>query len=213
MWRRVPAFVPIGLWLVVAGAAWSSAARHEEGVLGGLAAALRLLDGHPGAPLFLLLAYALRPLTLLPVTVLTAFAGFLLGPWLGFAVALLAVTSSSLLPYALARAARRHGVGGSRRPFQAVLIARLAMLPGDAVSAVAGALRVPPTAFVLATLLGGAPGVLVGVLAGAGVEEAFELGAVRPDLRLLAASLVVVVMSLGVAWLLRRSPAVAAIER
>jgi uncharacterized membrane protein YdjX (TVP38/TMEM64 family) len=203
MRRSLPTLLPVLLWLGFAAVVWSFAARHEEGVVGFLVEALAAFDAHPAAPGLLLVAFALRPLTLLPVTVLTAFAGFLLGPVGGFLLALAAVTLTSLVPYAIARAARRGEPGGS---FLAVAAARLAMLPGDAVSAVAGVVRVPLTTFLAATALGGAPGVLVGVLAGAGVGEAFEVGSVVPDMRLILGSAAILVLSLLVAWRLRRRP-------
>lgn len=210
--RRLRVAIALSLWAVVAIAAWTSLAAHEDGVAGGLAEVLRGVDGHPAAPIALLVAFLVRPITLLPVTVLTAFSGFLLGPVVGFAVAMVAVVGTSLLPYTVARLARGGGheaasgwrVGLERHPFVSVLTARLAMLPGDLVNVAAGALRVPVRAFVAATALGGAPGMAVGVLAGASVHGTFRVEGVRVDGALVLTSAAILVGSLLVSVYLRR---------
>lgn len=211
--RRV--VVVAGLvWVVVAAFAWWWASGYPDGPAGAVTVLLARA-ANPGTALGLLLVtFALRPLTLLPVTVLTAFAGFLLGPWWGFVVANAAVVTTSLLPYGIARWLRgrtlrppKHGWRSAlaRRPFMAVLTARLTMLPGDLVNASAGVLRVPLLPFVSATALGGSPGVLVATLAGASLRGSrFAIDALQLDLRLLAAALVVLLLSLALATWLRR---------
>jgi uncharacterized membrane protein YdjX (TVP38/TMEM64 family) len=213
-WRRYRRVVlALGVWVILAAAAWIAVGQHEDGVAGGLVALLRQVGGGPGGVLVLLVAFALRPLTLLPATVLTAFSGFLLGPVVGFAVAVGALLLTSLAPYAVARLARGRrasvrSVRGwraalARRPFEAVLTARLAMLPGDFVSAAAGMLRVPLLSFVAATAVGGLPGAAVGVLAGASIHGRFRIEGAAIDWRLAVASGVVLVVSLLIARAVR----------
>jgi uncharacterized membrane protein YdjX (TVP38/TMEM64 family) len=94
----------------------------------------------------------------------------------------------------------------SRNAFEAILIARLAAAPGDVVNVTAGGARAPFGPFVAATALGGLPGLLAVVWAGASLEGAFRVQgvAVRPEL--VAASIAMAVVALGVsAWLRRRS--------
>jgi len=218
--RRRRLVVAAAVWATLAVAAWWWASGNEDGVAGAMADLLGTAQTPAGAFGVLLAAFALRPLTLLPSTVLTAFAGFLLGPTLGLALAAIAVTLTSLLPYGAARVMRGRAVRPpragwrtdlARRPFAAVLGARLMMLPGDLVNAAAGVLRVPLLPFVGATLLGGMPGLLVGVLAGASLRGSrFEPDALQFDPRLLVAAAVVLLVSLGLATIVRRRSGAAA---
>lgn len=217
--RRVPAAVAIVLWVVLVATTWTLLARVEGGPAVGVARALTAL-ARPGVGVpVLLLAFAVRPLLLVPVTVLTAFAGWWLGTALGFAVAWGAATVSAAVPYALARALRGSPAERdapqrawrrlvSRDPFQTVLVARLMMLPGDFVSAAAGLLRVPWWRFLAATALGGAPGLAVGVLAGASLDtgDVFDVTAVRVEPLTLVAAGAAFAAAYGLAaWLRRRS--------
>ena len=212
-WRTPRVALAGTLWLLVAALAWLATGRHEDGVVGGVTSLLAQVEGRKGAPLILLLAFVLRPITLLPVTVLSAFCGFLLGPLLGFAVALVAVVSTSLIPYTFTRMARGRPLQRPRsgwlamlatHPFEAVLAARLAMLPGDLVAMTAGLLRVPVAPFVAATAIGGSPGLLISVLAGASLQGTFHAGGGSVGWPLVAASVGTLVVSLGIARALRR---------
>ena len=212
--RRRGVAMAAAVWLGLAALAWVAASRHDDGLPGAVADFVTAAESPRVAVGLLLVAYLLRPVTLLPPTVLTAMAGFLLGPALGFVVALCAVTSTSLVPYGVARWLRGRSLRPpksgwrsalARHPFSAVLSARLMMLPGDLVNASAGVLRVPLLPFLIATTLGGSPGVLVGTLAGASLRGSrFEAAALELDLRLLAVALVILVVSLAMAALLRR---------
>ncbi len=214
--RRAPASVAITLWVVLVAATWIVLARAEGGPAAELARWLAVLV-RPGVGVpVLLAAFAVRPLLLIPVTVLTAFSGWWLGPWLGFAVAWVAVTGSAAVPYALARAVRGRTAAApsprgwrgalDRDPFRTVLVARLMMLPGDLVSAAAGAVRVPWGPFLGATALGGVPGLAVGVLAGSSLEDpdVFTWSAVRIDPATMLAAAVAFALAWGLAWALRR---------
>jgi Uncharacterized conserved protein len=92
------------------------------------------------------------------------------------------------------------------RAFEAILFARLASLPGDAVNVMAGASRTPFVPFLAATALGGSPGLLAVVLAGASVEGAFRLDAASFRPGLLLASLALAGLSIFIArWARRRA--------
>jgi len=202
------------VWIALVVAAWWWASGHPEGADGAITDLLTSAETPRGALGVLVVTFALRPLTLLPSTVLTAFAGFLLGPWLGFALSLVAVLVTSLIPYGAARVLRGRSLRPpsdgwrsalARRPFEAMLTARLAMLPGDLVNVSAGVLRVPLLPFLSATALGGSPGLLVGVLAGASLRGSrFSADALTLDLRLLIGAGLVLIVSLVVASFLRR---------
>ncbi len=163
--------------------------------------------------LLLLGIYLVRPFLLIPTTILTAFCGYLYGPWLGLAIAHSAALGSALVGYTAARVwlglpeavpvAWRKRL--RERSFETILISRLAFMPGDLVNAAAGGLALPITAFVGATLLGGLPGSLVGVTAGAAMSAGpFQFGAVQIRPGFIGASLALALASVLVAALLRR---------
>lgn len=201
--------VLVGFWLL----SWTLGIGPVEAVEGALAGAA----SGPWGPLALLAAYALRSVLFLPMTVLTVFAGFLLGPWLGAGVALTGSVASALVSYGMARFVGA-GVRGPTRegegtpgwlarmrsaPFETVLISRLAAVPGDAVNVAAGVWRVPVVPFAVATALGGVPGLLAGVWAGASLEGPFEFGGLQLRPSWIVLSVAMLVGSLAISWILR----------
>lgn len=207
-WRR---WVVIGLWGALLLLFWFYARRQPGGAGALLTGWLATLTRSPAALLLLVGLYLLRPLLLLPVTILTVFSGFLLGVVGGGAFALLMSLVSATVAYGLARrlAPARPPSGAlferlNARAFEAVLTARLTFLPGDLVNYAAGVVRVPYLPFALATLLGGLPGLAMGVLAGASIEGVFRFEGLRLNLGFLLASLGLLLLSLLMSWLLRR---------
>lgn len=170
----------------------------------------------------LIAAFLARAVVLLPSTLLTVLAGFALGPVWGSLLALVGATASGLLAYGLARgstparkapAARTRGRLDvwrerlRRDAFRSTLIARLALLPGDLVNIAAGTARVPWRPFAVATLIGGTPGMIAAVLAGAALQGAFEPEAVRIGWGPLAGSLVLALLTVtGSVWARRTAP-------
>ena len=232
--RRPP--LRVLLWAAVVVAAWvavlaTGADPREVG-----ADALRRVSGGGWAVPAVLIAYVFRGVVLFPATALALFAGYALGPVVGALVAWLGVLLSASVAYGLARVAgpRRTATETPRRDadatgaaseagrdtetgwrarlqrnaFEAILIARLAAVPGDVVNLVAGASRTPVAPFVAATALGGAPGLLAVVWAGASLEGVFEVRQVSVRPELIAASLAMAVLAVGLSrWVRRRSGA------
>ncbi len=214
--RRLRLALAVVAWAAAAGAAWGLARGAEGGLVGWLERTLAAALETGWAAPAVLAAYLLRPLFLLPVTVLTVFVGFWLGPFAGVAVALVGATASAMPPFLAARRAQataaddgrfgRWALRLRRHAFSSILTARLAMLPGDAVNVAAGAARAPVASFVAATAVGGLPGLVTGVLAGAGLRGsgrfAFDGLALRPGL--LVGSAALLAFSLVAAWAVRR---------
>lgn len=206
--------VALGLWLLVIAAFWLYAGTQEAGALALMQRWLRLLAGSAWGPVTLFGLFLLRPLLLLPVTILNVFVGFLFGPLWGLVYASLATLASSSLAYGLARFLATPGrTRLSRgwlerlraRGFETVLTGRLVFLPGDLINYASGALRVSFAAFALATALGGLPGLAVCVLAGASLEGPFRFEGVRLNGWFLLASALVLGSSLALArWLRAR---------
>ncbi len=206
--------VALLLWLAMLAAFLAAASRHAGGVLGMLEAALRTIRRSPDGLALLAGIYLVRPLLLLPVTVLTAFCGYLFGPLWGVAIAHTAALASATAGYLAVRWWRGSRPLAAdpawterlrRRTFETVLVSRLSFVPGDLVNGVAGGLALPFVPFALATALGGLPGTLVGVLAGAAMHgEGFRAAAVHVRPGFIGASLALAVLSLALAVTLRR---------
>lgn len=175
---------------------------------------LTALRGDPLAPLWLLAVYLVRPLLLLPVSLLTVATGAVFGAVWGTVYATLATLLSVVVAYSVGRRfgtalPDEPGAGWSKRlrsyPFETVLLSRFLFVPGDLVNYVSGYLKINLPAFLGATLIGGTPGLLVGVLAGASLEPEATSFSLNPGYLLASAGLLLV--SLGVSWWVRRRAA------
>lgn len=188
---------------------------QERSPLDVLIAVVAFLRDHPLGPLAYVAVYAARPLALFSAALLSVGGGVLYGPVAGVALVAIGANLSALVAYGLGRVvgadvagpALRHPRlrGTARRlrehAFETVLTLRFVFAPYDAVNALAGALRLPVLAFVLATAVGSLPGTLVFVLFGASLGDvaALEAGLPRPDPALLAASAALFLASLALA--------------
>lgn len=199
------------LWGLLLAGLWLGAAQSGVSPLELLRGALRELQHDPLAPLLLGLLYLLRPLFLLPVSLLTVASGLFFGVLWGTVYAVIATLLSAVVAYLLGRLFGRAPGGAEPTfvqrlksyPFETVLLSRFLFIPGDLVNYVAGYLRVSLRAFVLATLIGGLPGLWVGVLAGASLESGLE-GPLQINLGYLLTSAALLLLSLGGSWWLRR---------
>lgn len=173
------------------------------------------MENHPAGPAVFILAFCLRPLTLIPVALFNLAAGYCFGGAWGVFWAYLAGTVSAMMMYGIGRwlglrtgvarwldwcinLLRTHGA-------LSVLVLRLCFLPYDPVSYLGGALRLRFFPFLLASFVGNLPGTTSVVLIGASLEGQFEGGNVSLNWRLLAASWVMLMGMLGMGrWLRRR---------
>ncbi|MBK8027231.1 MAG: TVP38/TMEM64 family protein [Chloroflexi bacterium] len=177
-----------------------------------------ILSGSWYGPVLYLVIYLLRPIILFPASLLTILGGSVFGLWPGFLYVLIAGTLSALIPYGIGRwfssgAAQEQTSESTiqrfvrmlrQNPFQAVLIMRLIYLPYDAVSLVAGSLRIPFLLFVLATALGNLAGTLSFVGLGASIEGDLAAGQASINPSVLLFSAVILVVSLAISRLLSR---------
>jgi uncharacterized membrane protein YdjX (TVP38/TMEM64 family) len=201
----------LALWLSLLVVFWIYVQQSGRGVTEILTQWLESLSTSPYSFLLLLAIYLIRPLLLLPITLLTVFSGFLYGAVWGTVYALLATLVSSSLAYLVGRSLSGDKVRLQtqwmnklrERSFETVLTSRLIFLPGDLVNYACGFLKISFTAFLLATALGGLPGLLVGVLAGASLET-FSASGFRLNPWYIVASLVLLIGSLGASRVLRK---------
>jgi uncharacterized membrane protein YdjX (TVP38/TMEM64 family) len=157
----------------------------------------------------LVVVYLLRPLVAWPISLVSIVVGYAYGVWLGVPIALGGSVLTSLGPYYVARSYRpedgpigrlgdrgREAVAASGDT-RAVLAARLAPVPGDAVSVGAGLANVSLGAFVLGTLLGQVPWSVAAVLAGSSLDALRMGGVTDPDPALIAAAALAAVLVLA----------------
>jgi uncharacterized membrane protein YdjX (TVP38/TMEM64 family) len=203
-------------WAALLVAFWLGAREAEGGPLAYLRAGLDGLAERPWAPLGLLGLYLLRPLLLVPITVANLASGFLLGAPAGVPFAMAGTLLSASVGYAVGRfmggdgpaveVARRSPVAQAlrRRGFESVVAGGLMYLHADMVNLPAGLLRVPYLTFLLGITLGNALTMTTAVLAGASVEGRLADARVTLDARYLILAAGLFVISLSLAYVLRR---------
>jgi uncharacterized membrane protein YdjX (TVP38/TMEM64 family) len=218
---RALRWVAAAAWATLLGGYAATVVVTDRTPIDVLAALVTFLVEHPFGPALFVLAYVLRPLVAFSAAVLTIGAGHLYGPGWGLLVVVLGANGGALLAYGLARwlgaevagtalaHPRLRGVTARlrTRTFETVLTLRFVFAPYDAVNYLAGALRLRPGPFVLATALGSLPGTLTFLLFGASIGDLSALADGRlPSLEpwTLAASAALFVASLAVARALRR---------
>jgi uncharacterized membrane protein YdjX (TVP38/TMEM64 family) len=168
-------------------------------------------------PLVYILLYAIRPLILFPSTVLTLAGGFVFGPVLGVLYTIIASNISSTIAFFVGRyfgkgLLKDDGSNGliqryARRmranSFETVMVMRFIFLPYDAVSYLAGFLRIQYLAFILATALGSIPGTIAFIGFGASIES-FNGSLPRLNPATLVFSVVIFIASIVLARIFRK---------
>jgi len=169
--------------LLIAGYQWYANVNN----LSPLQVVQRLLDfmtnGFWG-PIIYIILYAIRPLILFPSTVLTLAGGFVYGPVLGVLYTVIASNISSTIAYFVGHffgedmlkddgsdnLIQRYARRMRENSFETVMVMRFIFLPYDAVSYLAGFLRIKYFPFILATALGSIPGTMAFIGFGASIE-------------------------------------------
>jgi len=192
-WR----WTPLGQWLDV-----DTVVRIGERV-----------EQSPAAPLAVLGAFVLAGALVVPVTLLIAVTVLVFGPWLGATYALGGSLLSAATTYGLGRLLGRNVVRhlagarlnrlsqrlGQRGLLAVVAVRMVPVAPFTVVNLVAGASHIGTRDFLLGTLLGMAPGIIVTVLlvdrAAAAIRE--------PNAAAIAIVAGVLVLAGGAAWAIR----------
>ena len=175
-------------------------------------------NGVWGALIFILL-YSIRPLILFPATFLTLAGGFVFGPVLGVFYTIIASNISSTIAFyvgqyfgeGLLQEQDAESVGWIQRytrrmrenSFETVMTMRFIFLPYDAVSYLAGFLRIKFVPFILATALGSIPGTIAFVGFGASVES-FDGGLPSLNPVTLGVSLAIFIVSIALSRLFKK---------
>lgn len=167
--------------------------------------------------------YLLRPVLLIPGTILTVVGGMLFGAALGIPVVLVAANGSALVAFGIGVAfigprspveqtpaattlRARWAERMRRNAFESILLMRLLFLPYDLVSYTAGMLRMRWQPFLAANAIGILPGTIAFVLLGASLTDLSQgIGGV--DWRVLLASVGLCGVSIGLSQLIKRRTA------
>lgn len=134
--------------------------------------------------LIYIVLYAVRPLILFPATFLSVAAGFVFGPFFGVLYTIIASNISSTIAFFIGcffgegmikddgsdNLVQRYARRMRENSFETVMIMRFIFLPYDAVSYLAGFLRIKYLPFILATALGSIPGTMAFIGFGASIE-------------------------------------------
>lgn len=195
-------------------AAWRWTALGEWLDLDKLARTAARLDQSPLAPLAVLAAYVIGGLLSAPVSVLIAVTVIVFGPWFGFLYAsagsLVSAAATFVVGRLLGRKIMRRLAGrrvsrlseqlGRRGMLSVVTVRILPIAPFSLVNVVAGATHIQARDFLLGTLVGMAPGILVTALFVDRVAAAIK----DPGPGTFAVLAVVVALVLGAAVALHR---------
>ncbi len=182
--RHGQKFIAIAFWLALIGTYQWYAYKNDLSPLQVTQNLLTFLKNGVWGPMAYILFYAIRPLVLFPSTLLTLAGGFVFGPVLGVLYTVIASNASSTVAYFVGyffgegllkedgsdNFIQRYARRMRSNSFETILVMRFIFLPYDAVSFLAGFLRINYWPFILATALGTIPGTIAFVGFGASIE-------------------------------------------
>jgi pyruvate/2-oxoglutarate dehydrogenase complex dihydrolipoamide dehydrogenase (E3) component/uncharacterized membrane protein YdjX (TVP38/TMEM64 family) len=142
---------------------------------------LNFISSTAWGPLLYIFAYALRPLTFLPGTILTVLSGVFFGLWGGIIYTIIGANLSAIIAYLVGKyfskktnntktTLGRWTDSLRHNPFMTILTMRLTFMPFDMVNYGAGLFRVSFTAYLLATIIGTLLGIVTFVAIGASLS-------------------------------------------
>ena len=170
------------VWSLLLLAFWQGARQADIGPLDYLLTIIEDLATRPWAPVGVLALYLMRPLLLVPITVVNLTSGFVLGALPGLAFAMTGTLASASIGYVIGRLLGTAGLAGGlavrwplvgalrRRSFESVVAGGLMYLHADAVNLPAGLLRIRFPVFLAGIAVGNTLTMTSAVLAGASVE-------------------------------------------
>ena len=213
--------VALVLWSLLLIAFWLGARQADVGALDYLAASIEHVATRPWAPAGVLALYLLRPLLLVPITVVNLASGFVLGLLPGLALAMVGTLASASIGYGIGRLLGSAGLASElparwsilrtlrRRSFESVVAGGLMYLHADAVNLPAGLLRIRFPVFLAGIAVGNTLTMSSAVLAGSSVEGSLREASVAIDTSILLLALALFTVSLALASWLRRRQATA----
>jgi len=218
-WLQIHAQKLIALlfWvLLIAGYQWYANV-HQLSPLQVVQQLLDFMTSGLWGPIIYIVLYAIRPLILFPSTVLTLAGGFVYGPILGVLYTVIASNISATIAYFIGHffgegmlkddgsdnLIQRYARRMRENSFETVMIMRFIFLPYDAVSYLAGFLRIRYWPFILATALGSIPGTLAFIGFGASIES-FDGALPKLNPVTLGFSFVIFIVSIALSRIFKR---------
>ena len=220
-WRAMLRGVALLLWSLLLIAFWQGAREAGVGPLDYLVATIEHVAARPWAPAGVLALYLVRPVLLVPITVVNLASGFVLGLLPGLALAMTGTLASASIGYGIGRLLGSAGLANDlparwsilrtlrRRSFESVVAGGLMYLHADAVNLPAGLLRVRFPVFLAGIAVGNTLTMSSAVLAGSSVEGSLRDATVAIDTTTLLLALALFTVSLALASWLRRRQAIA----
>ena len=220
-WRTVLRGAALVLWSLLLIAFWQGARQAGVGPLDYLVETIEHVAARPWAPAGVLALYLVRPLLLVPITVVNLASGFVLGLLPGFALAMTGTLASASIGYGIGRLLGSAGLASElparwsilrtlrRRSFESVVAGGLMYLHADAVNLPAGLLRIRFPVFLAGIAVGNTLTMSSAVLAGSSVEGSLRDATVAIDTTTLLLALALFTVSLALASWLRRRQATA----
>ncbi len=213
--RRWAALAVVGGLLIGLALVWQLTPLTDLVSPGNMAPQIDAVAGEPWAPLALLAAFVVGGLIVFPVTILIALTAMAFGPLQGFLYASAGVLLSAGLTYHIGRKARRRWLRGlmgariervsrrlAKQGILSVFVLRLVpVAPFTFINLIAGASRIRFRDFVIGTVLGMAPGIVVMVALGDRLRELWE----NPSWTAILLVGVVILLWLGLSLVLQRA--------
>lgn len=203
-------------WALAVIAFWLFVCRAEVGPLSYLLGIVDGLSEQPLAAAGLLAFYLLRPLLLVPITVLNLAAGILLGPVLGIVFALIGTLLSASAGYCIGRFFGSPALAErmfhrwpvvsrlSGRSFETIVAGGLMYLHADVVNLPAGLMRIHFPTFLAGIVVGNALMLSTAVFAGASLEGELASARITIDASYFALAASLMAVSFTLAVLVRR---------
>ena len=173
-------------------------------------------------PLLYIFAYAIRPITFIPGTVMTILSGIFFGLYGGIIYTIIGANLSATFAYFIGRffgskntftttsLFGRLTEACRSNPFTTILTMRLIFLPYDGVNFGAGLLKVPYIPYIIATIIGTLLGIATFVSIGASLSvEEFKASGLNTNIideKFLFLSVIVFIASIIVSKFLNRKP-------
>lgn len=215
--NNIQKYIALLFWLAILVAYQWYARSNQLSALDVIRHMLGFLTTSRWGPSAYVILYAIRPLILFPSTLLTLAGGFVFGPILGVVYTIIASNLSSTVAYFVGRyfgegllkegegegLIQRYANRMRNNSFETVLVMRFIFLPYDAVSYLAGFLRIKYWPFILATALGSIPGTVAFIGFGASIEN-FDGSLPRLNPVTLGFSVVIFIASIALARIFKK---------